>query len=231
MRIACLHTAHSNIAVFDRAAESVFGKPARATLQHHVRADLLEAAEQAGGMTDDIAAATRAALQALAASADALLLTCSTLGPAADSLSAALAVPVLRVDRALARDALHGGGAVVVLCAVATTVAPTRQLFEALSDALLHDGAASVDVRVVPGAWDDFKAGNVDAYLRAIANAAEAAYAQGADTVALAQASMAGAAALTRSDKQTPLTSPAAGLQAAMAAVEASNAQSRISTP
>lgn len=138
MRIACLHTAHSNIAVFDRAAASVFGKPACATLQHHVRADLLDAAEQAGGMTDDIAAATRTALQALAASVDALLLTCSTLGPVADSLTATLAAPVLRVDRALARDALSGGGSVVVLCAVATTVAPTRQLFEALS----HDGAA-----------------------------------------------------------------------------------------
>ena len=34
MRIACLHTAHSNIAVFDHAAQAVFGNPARATLQH-----------------------------------------------------------------------------------------------------------------------------------------------------------------------------------------------------
>ena len=230
MRIACLHTAHSNIAVFDRAAASVFGNPARATLQHHVRPDLLEAAERAGGMTESIADATRAAMHALTVSADALLLTCSTLGPAADSLSATHAVPVLRVDRALARDALRSGGSVVVLCAVATTVAPTRQLFESVSDALPQRRTATVEVRVVAGAWDDFKAGDVDAYLRAIAHAAETAYAQGADTVALAQASMAGAAAFTRSDK-TPLSSPAAGLRAVLAAVEMSNAQGAIFTP
>lgn len=219
MRIACLHTAHSNIAVFDHAAQAVFGNPARATLQHHVRADLLEAAEQAGGMTDDIAGATRMAIQALAASADAVLLTCSTLGPVADQLSATLAVPVLRVDRALAQEAIRGGRSIVALCAVATTMAPTRALF----DALARDSGATVDVRLVEGAWDHFKAGATDAYLRAIANAAQDAYAQGADTVALAQSSMAGAAALAATH-QTPLSSPAAGLRAAMAAADTTNA-------
>jgi hypothetical protein len=41
---------------------------------------------------------------------------------------------------------------------------------------------------------------------------------------------MAGAAAFTRSDK-TPLSSPAAGLRAVLAAVEMSNAQGAIFTP
>jgi len=216
MRIACLHTAQSNIAVFDRAAQDVFGEPARATLQHHVRADLLEAAEQAGGMTDDVACATRAAIQALAASADVVLLTCSTLGPVADELSATLAVPVLRVDRALAEEAIRAGQSIVALCAVATTMTPTRALFETLAE----DSGATVDVRLVDGAWNHFKAGDTDAYLRAIANAAQEAYAQGADAVALAQSSMAGAAVLTRSHK-APLSSPAAGLRAALAAAKA----------
>ena len=177
MRIACLHTAQSNIAVFDRAAQDVFGEPARATLQHHVRADLLEAAEQAGGMTDDVACATRAAFQALAASADVVLLTCFHAGgPSRDELSATLAVPVLRVDRALAEEAIRAGQSIVALCAVATTMTPTRALFEALAE----DSGATVDVRLVDGAWNHFKAGDTDAYLRAIANAAQDAYAQGA---------------------------------------------------
>jgi hypothetical protein len=51
-----------------------------------------------------------------------------------------------------------------------------------------------------------------------IAAAADQAYRDGADVVALAQASMAGAAALCREGR--PLTSPAAGLAAALQAAE-----------
>ncbi len=46
MTIACLHTAESNIAVYEAAAK-ILGLPA-GTLRHHVRADLLRAAEEAG---------------------------------------------------------------------------------------------------------------------------------------------------------------------------------------
>ncbi|KAG1080142.1 hypothetical protein G6F40_016016 [Rhizopus arrhizus] len=59
---------------------------------------------------------------------------------------------------------------------------PTRALFEALAE----DSGATVDVRLVDGAWNHFKAGDTDAYLRAIANAAQDAYAQGADAGARA---------------------------------------------
>ncbi len=74
MRIACLHTAESNVAVFEAA------RPDGVRLSHAVRPDLLAAAE-AEGLTAAIAAATVEALGAL--DGDAVLLTCSTLGPAA----------------------------------------------------------------------------------------------------------------------------------------------------
>ncbi|HUN50891.1 MAG TPA: hypothetical protein VMU42_07235, partial [Candidatus Sulfotelmatobacter sp.] len=75
MAIACLHTAESNVAVFDAAAAAL-----GANLTHLVRADLLQAAEAAGGMTPAVAARTAALLHRLAEDADAVLLTCSTLG-------------------------------------------------------------------------------------------------------------------------------------------------------
>lgn len=176
-----------------------------ANLRHTVRADLLRAAEEAGGLTEDITQQTAAVLSALAAKADAVLLTCSTLGPSVVRAGLGTAVPILRVDAALAEKAAATGGKLVVLCAVETTVAPTTALF---ADAARRSGAV-LEVRLVEGAWALFKAGSRDGYLAAIAQAAEAAY------VALAQASMAGAADHVRNGPR-PLSSPAAGLESAV---------------
>jgi Asp/Glu/hydantoin racemase len=210
MRIACLHTAQSNVPVFEAAARQLGIAPG--CLQHAVRADLLAAAEQAGGLTDAIAASTQEALAALARDADAVVLTCSTLGPSVNAFAGAATVPVLRVDAALAKAATRAGGKVVALCAVQTTVTPTTQIFVEAAKA----SGASVEVRVVPGAWQLFKAGDQAGYLAAIAQAAQAAYDEGPRVVALAQASMAAAAPLVRAGP-TPLDSPSAGLAAALA--------------
>lgn len=211
-RIACLHTAASNVSIFD-AAGAGLGTPSlggELVLHHVVRADLLDDAEAAGGLTPDIEDRTIEVLLALASDADAVVLTCSTLGPAVKRLQAA-PVPVLRVDEALARQVVRGGGQVVVLCAVATTLGPTRALFER---AALETGAA-VDIRLVPGAWTEFKTGETERYLALIAEAAEDALIKGASHVALAQASMAGAERLVGQHGRV-LSSPAAGLRAAL---------------
>lgn len=207
MRITCLHTAHSNVAVFDAAAQALGIGPD--VLRHAVRPDLLAAAEQAGGLTVQITNATISALRLLAVEAEAVVLTCSTLGPAVEGLSTSLKVPILRTDEALAAAAVQAGGNIAVLCAVETTLAPTARLFE-------H--AASVNVQLVSGAWALFKAGDLDGYLSAIASAADRAYVDGANVVALAQASMSGAAARVTAGPP-PLTSATAGLSAAVLAV------------
>lgn len=210
LRIACLHTAHSNVAVFDDAALQL-GLPAGALL-HAVHPDLLASAEAAGGLTPPIAAATQHVLLELALGADVVLLTCSTLGPVVDAMPLHTPVPVLRVDAALAQAAAQVGGHVVVLCAAATTVQPTTELF--VHAAASHPETA-VEVRWVEGAWDLFKAGHMAAYWVCMARAADAAYAQGARQVVLAQASMGGAAQLVTAGPR-PLSSASAGLAAAV---------------
>ena len=207
MRMTCLHTASSNIKVFDAAADKLGIAPN--VLHHEVRADLLAAAEQAGGLTVDIANATASALRLLALEADAVVLTCSTLGPVVDGLSPGIAI--LRTDQALAFAAAQAGGNIAVLCAVETTLEPTARLFRQAAQLT----RASVDVQWVPGAWALFKAGDLDGYLAVIADAANRAYTNGASTVALAQASMSGAAARVTAGPP-PLTSPTAGLSAAL---------------
>lgn len=213
LRISCLHTADSNISTFEAARRQL--RLDDVVLRHRVRADLLAAAETAGGPTQPILERAAAELRALAVGADAVLLTCSTLGPAAAVAQARTPVPVLRVDLALAEEAVRNGGIVIALCAAGTTIAPTRALFE---QAALATGA-EVEVRLVPGAWERFKAGDQQFYLSMIAEAAEIAAGEGLASIALAQASMAGAAALCREAR--PLTSPAVGLAAAVAAAQA----------
>ncbi|MFS8111582.1 aspartate/glutamate racemase family protein [Rhizobium jaguaris] len=215
MLITCLHTAESNIAIYEDAAKQL-GLPA-GSLHHHVRADLLFAAERGGKLTPDIEAETAAVLQRLAQDADAVVLNCSTLGPAA-LVAGKSAVPIVRADGVLAENAVKAGGKVTVLCTTETTVAPTTQLFE---EAAKTTGA-EIEIRLIDGAWVLFRAGEQEVYLARIAEAAKAAYREGAKTVVFAQASMTGAAALLGDEYARPMSGPTAALQAAMTAISAS---------
>lgn len=200
-RVACLHTADSNIAIFDAAARGL-----DVSLRHVVRSDLLAAAEKAGGLIPDIVAATEIALRQAADGADMVLLACSTLGPIADRLR--LSVPVRRIDRALAEAALAAaaGGPIAVLYTFPGTRAATEALFrEVAGDA--------VQMQLIDGAWDVFKAGDHGNYMDLIAAAADAVAAKGAASVALAQASMAPAS--DRCTMAQPLSSPRASLESA----------------
>ncbi|HSF94574.1 MAG TPA: hypothetical protein VLA52_06060 [Thermohalobaculum sp.] len=192
MRIACLHTAASNAAVFDAAC------PPGESLTHAVRPDLLAAAEAAGGLTPEIAAETAEVLRRL--DGDAVLLTCSTLGPAAGYAGAQ------RADAALAARACAGGGSVEVLCAAPSTLRVTAELFATAAQGT----PARVTLRLVPGAWALFHRGDLAGYAEAIAKDAEASR---ADVVALAQVSMAPAARLAR---RPVLTVPEAALAACL---------------
>ncbi len=201
-RIACLHTAESNIAVFEAAARGLDVK-----LIHVVRGDLLSEAEAVGELTPEITRQTADALLAMTDGADAVLLTCSTVGPGAGEAAGQADMPILRADAALAEAAVRAGGRIVVLCAVSTTVRPTRALF----DAAAQGSSAIIDVRLIDkAAWAAFRAGKTKTYFELVAAASDAAFEAGTDVVAFAQASMTGAAGLVT--QGTVLTSPSVGL-------------------
>jgi len=207
LTIACLHTAADNAAIFDAAAGALPGGALRLT--HHIRPDLLREP-----MPDTLAEAA-SLLRALTRDADAVLLTCSTIGAAA-GLAGGGTCPVLRADAALAEAAARSGDTVQVLYAAPTTLEPTRRLFEAAASRT----GASIQMRFIEGAWALFLAGETGAYHAAIVGAA-----QGLEgRIVLAQASMAGAAALMQ--HASPLTVPGIGVMAAArAAVLARNSR------
>nr|WP_246698552.1 MULTISPECIES: aspartate/glutamate racemase family protein [unclassified Rhizobium] len=205
-----MHTAKSNIAVYEAAAKAL-GLP-EGTLRHHVRADLLLAAEKLGRLTDEISAETAALLWHLAEDADAVVLNCSTLGPAVSKVAAGAGAPIIRADAALAEQAVKAGGKVLVLCTVETTIIPTTALFEAAAKAT----GAEIEVRLVPGAWTHFRSGDLRA---SIADAVREAHGEGAVTLTFAQASMTGAVDLLSDGIERPITGPATALAAAIAKI------------
>ncbi|MGJ8623211.1 MAG: aspartate/glutamate racemase family protein [Yoonia sp.] len=183
MRIALLHTADLHVATFDRIFADLGCDVA---LDHMVRADLLDTARQDG------TAAVRAQVLALLAGmadADAVLCTCSTLGPLADE--AAQAHPhILRIDRPLMEEAIRRGKTILVALCLDSTRAATV--------ALLQDSARQSGRQIKPvvamceGAWPLFEAADIDAFAISIAlTVTSKLTAQpGIDCVVLGQASM-----------------------------------------
>jgi hypothetical protein len=196
LTIACLHTGPTNAALFDAAAAALPGGALRLT--HESRPEWLRAPDAA--LLEEVASR----LRLMAGQADAVLLTCSTLGEAVERAQNAPR-PVLRADAALAAAAARSGGEVTVLYAAPSTRASTWKLF---SEAAARTGA-DVGLYAVPGAWALFQAGKLEEYHAAIAKAARGRRGR----VALAQASMAPAAALLA--EAPPLTVPGTAVMAA----------------
>ncbi|MGK3124233.1 glutamate racemase [Candidatus Pantoea formicae] len=208
MTIACLHTAASNIALFDDAAHAL-ELPVTA-LSHIVMPHLLAEAESSGGMTPHQQQRLDQFLYTLTPWFDAILITCSTLGPVADSFVVdEHDCPIYRTDRMLA-DHLHQiAGPALVLCAAESTLAATRALFCPAS----IPADKQPKVALIPDAWAAFKAGDHQRYHALIAEAVAQGREQGAQQVALAQVSMA-AAAKSISAELRPLTIPQLALKA-----------------
>ncbi|MGE8685686.1 MAG: arylsulfatase [Achromobacter sp.] len=208
MKIAFLHTMEGNDAVFGLAAVKAGWSSDQ--IRHATREDLRQAMAQqsAPGSAHGL---VHEALRGLMIDADAVVVTCATLGPAVDTMGT-VDVPVIRADTALAKAASSAGGKLAVLCAVEASIAPNRALFEHYAAAT----GASVTVQLIPSAWALYQGGNQAASMVACAQAADEAYAQGFDVVAYAHPWMAGSVGLVGNKRR-----PIHGVQAALDAVRA----------
>ena len=194
-RLGLLHTVPALAGTFgDLLAE----RAPDAELVHVVDAALLATAVRRG-VTDDVTRRVGEHVRHLVASdADAVLVTCSSIGEAAEAAAAQVSVPVLRVDAAMARAAAARAtapgahGRIAVLATLDATLGPTGRLV----DRALARAHRPVEVRaeVVAGAAAARAAGDHATHDRLVAEAVRA-VADGTDVVVLAQASMAPAAA------------------------------------
>jgi glutamate racemase len=138
---------------------------------------------------------------------DIVLNACSTIGAMGDRVQADIPQPIVRVDAAMAAEAVRRGDRIGVLATLATTLGPTSSLIRETAEAAGR--TVAVDAELVEGAYPALmagdQAGHDDLVLAALARSAAA-----NDVVVLAQASMARAA--TRLDGSAAakiLSSPA----------------------
>lgn len=220
--LALLHTSPVHVPVFDALRDRAHPG---LELRHLVAADLLERARATGpeAVAGDVRARVR---EAVDGGARAVLCTCSTLGAVAEAASGVAGVPVLRVDRPMARQAVEAGPRIVVLAALQSTLRPTVGLIE--EEARRAGRPARVRPVVVDGAWERFEAGDSAGYLSRVAAAADGV--TGADVIVLAQASMAPAVELGGA-RVPVLSSPGTGLAAGAAAAGGTGAVGEIGSP
>lgn len=209
--LAFLHTAPVHVATFDALLRTL-SPHTHAT--HLVREDLLAQAQAEGVDNPRLILRVQAALDEAAASgASVVVCTCSTLGGIAEAYDGEAPFRVTRIDRAMSDRAVRGGGTVLLVAALASTLDPTAALLASSSATL--GVAVTIRTLLVADAWPHFLAGDIEAYVAAIV-AAVAPLGPSVDAVVLAQASMAEAAAKLEALGIRSLSSPRLGVEHAL---------------
>ena len=191
--VSFLHTANVHVQTFN----AVFGElDAEVTLKHAVHPEWLEEARREG-LTAELSSRVSSLLLEQAATSQAVICTCSTLGPIAEALSRADQT-IIRIDAPMMKQAAAHGGRILVAIAVESTRTPTLAL---LSTALHeHEGQFSLEPTAEGveccDAWPRFESGDTQAFQRAIADRIRETASAGDDRPApscavLAQVSMA----------------------------------------
>jgi Asp/Glu/hydantoin racemase len=144
--------------------------------------------------------------------ADAILVTCSSMGNAVEAARPFAGVPLARVDQAMAERAVEGGKRIGVLATLWSTLQPTAALIERV--AAETGRAVDVRTRLCDGAFEALRAGD-DGRHDEIVREGLRDLLGWAEVIVLAQASMARVVdSLTDEERATPiLSSPRLGME------------------
>lgn len=122
------------------------------------------------------------------AGADAVLVTCSSIGPAIPVARQIYDFPILRIDERLAAEAVAAGRRIGVLATLSTTLEPTLAI---VRDTAAHlDTPSQITSHLCQGAFEAVIAGDVATHDKAVAAGLQTLAASN-DVIVLAQASMA----------------------------------------
>lgn len=150
--------------------------------------------------------------------ADVILEACSSVGEVVAEMQAAVDIPVVRIDDAMAEQAVARGERIGVAATLATTLNPTLRLLQ--HKAAQADRAVTFTPLLIDSAYHKLMAGDPAGHDRDIAVALDELAAQ-TDVVVLAQASMARVIpTLPEAQRTRFLTSPLPGMQRVKAALD-----------
>lgn len=154
------------------------------------------------------------------AGADAVLVTCSSLGPAVEASRPFVKIPVLRVDQPMADKAVSIAQKIGVIATLPTTLEPTSALVRAR--ALAQGRDIEIVEHLCAGAFEAVAAGDADMHDQIVAAGLRELMSR-VEVVVLAQASMARVVdTLSEAEMIVPvLSSPQLGVEAAKETIEA----------
>jgi Asp/Glu/hydantoin racemase len=144
--------------------------------------------------------------------ADAILVTCSSVGGVVDAARPFAGVPLLRVDQAMAEQAVERGTRIGVLATLWSTLRPTAVLIERTA----RESEREVEVRdrLCDGAFEALREGDTERHDQLVREGLRELIGW-ADVIVLAQASMARVVdSLSEDERRTPiLSSPRLGME------------------
>ena len=150
---------------------------------------LIQDVIRAGRVTPEISRRlVRYYLAAQDTGADLIFNTCSSIGDVAIMARSLVTIPLVKIDDAMAAEAVRTGARVGVLATLQTTLAPTVRLVKAQAEKAGR--TVSVVEGLAKGAFEALVAGQAETHDELIASAAERVASQ-ADVIVLAQGSMA----------------------------------------
>jgi Asp/Glu/hydantoin racemase len=161
------------------------------------------------------------------AGADAVLVTCSSIGPGVSLAQQLFDIPVLRIDETMAETAVRKATNIGVLATLRTTLDPTSSLLRGKAE--IAGRKIRITECLCDGAFSAVLAGDTDTHDRILRKALVEDL-KGVDVIVLAQASMARVVAtLGPSELKVPvLSSPELAVQSARRALELNRAGARI---
>lgn len=137
------------------------------------------------------------------AGADLILVTCSSIGSAVEASAALTNVQVLRVDQAMAEQAVQSGSRIGVIATLPTTLEPTSDLVKRM--ALKAGKEISLTAKLCEGAFEALMGGNPEKHDEIVSKALIELSSK-VDVILLAQASMARVVeTLSSEDRRIPI--------------------------
>jgi len=126
-------------------------------------------------------------LEALSLVSHVIVVTCSSIGGIAETLGELNGCKIQRIDKAMADFAIQNGKEILVMAALESTLAPTRELLVQSMNTL--GSQSTLTFCHVENAWKYFLSGNMEQYYEKISKAITS-NANTCDLIVLAQASM-----------------------------------------
>ena len=144
--------------------------------------------------------------------AEIVMLTCSSLAPLVDMAGGIVGVPMLKVDEAMADEAVKLGKQIGVIATAYTTLTPTSNLIKARAS--LQGKEVAVETVLCEGAFEALRSGETETHDRIVKEKLSELMAR-VELVVLAQASIARVVAqIPEAERKVPiLSSPRLGVQ------------------